>query len=1735
VTSTARSPREPRIRDLVEVAGVDTVVRLDGRPGRLEELVLTGDVRQSLAAVLEHAGGEAGAGFLLVGHFGSGKSHFLAAVGELLTEPRRVLALPAWDASLRAAALAARTSHAVMVSLVEYRAEANLEELAWRRCWEALDRQPPPLSTDRKAAWGALLQAVRAGGRQGLVLGLDELSEFLRAKRGPGLTEDLRFLQFLGEWARQQPVLVLGALQESLDEVANVSERELARVRDRYPVRLGLSMRHVEDLVRGRLVLLREGAEAEVERIYRALRAAFPGWQVSSERFRACYPVHPETLTLLDGLRFVLSQQRGVVDFICRQLRGDEAAGIEPWLDQPADRLLGPDRVYDHFQARLRERVETSRLAETVVPYYERTVPTLLEAEPDRELALRAVKLLTLLAASPLERRRSAEEVAELLLCRVSALDPKANAGYLAQAVLKPLAAHGAYVVELASPGGADTYEVALEADAALTAARLLEQARAQLQPEARRVIDSLMELGASTSVPLGLLREGGRSRRQVIWEHTLRQVLVTSARLPELGQRDLRELEGALGRTRAEVALVVCEVEPPGARLAARAHELALAAQRVAFWVPDPLTPQEREFAVELLSRQLLVRQVAAEGSPATAGLLQFLQRSAESDVARAREVVRRCYFQGQLVAAGLGQPPDLPALGGQPFDTILRELVAAVLRALHPRHHEVQPHAELVSDRHLRRLVSVALAGPRLTVGAAAREGVRGQVDGYLVPLGLVRRRGEAYHVAPDPARSLAVAELLRLVGSGPLPAPEVTRALGQGAVGLTEPECLLLLNAAVASGIVEATRGRRPVAAPFLTLDEVDRVGPGELLAPELRGLVLELGGVFGPGPHEPWDARVQQASWEYARAWLEARREETAQARDGIRLLAESPLHAGLELDALPEELDRLDALLAGVDLQAGPREGLEQLLQHVGVPDDLLAAARRVASAARFCRADLGAYAAAVGYLLDPALSIPETPAYEGLRADREEALARAGEVLALAAEDDARRALESCDHFRRAYAAAYTAEHARYQAAAGPEAIRAMTASPSYRALALLSEVAPSAVADDRARVDRSLASSAPVPCSRQVETELALRPVCGCGFALGTEPRRVDVEGLLAIANRGVAQHLAQLGQTEPRRRLEQAAQDLASLGQAEVAGDLTRLLELAARPDQAEAAAVAHLLHGPVRGVLRQVLLGGQVVVRRDLAGLRESLAGRRYPKRRLLELLREWVDGAEGLAEQAVVEVEDTAEGSGASPPAAGATVQALEARYPALAACLPSDRPAEAFWLAAWWAGRPRPPAWLPPRLLEDPAALRAAAAALAAAPGPVAELAELDRRVQKRTLLADQVETALDPGGRGAADLVGVLLDERLLRYPVRAAAGELVRRLAAEPGLAARVPPGSLAHLAAEHPLLAEGDLACLEAAVGAAGALASLERRLPTAAPAGLVGDLYPSCAASVPGLLSEAAAGWPVFGAPADALRRLEAAAHRLLVEADRALETAAAAGFPGCLPLWEVGRVVVEPLLREHGRVVVLLVDAMRADLWLRLRGPIQQALPTRAMAERWAVVPAPTRTAEAVASLALGRQVGAGEAPDDGAAPPFAHLGYETRLLVGADRDGQAEDLLELWRTGPPLSVAVATGVDERLHRSPIDLAALLSESATALERRVLATLRVVPDAVPLVVLADHGFRENRSWGRGAMDRYAHGGLSLAESVVPVAVLAPGGGSPQDQRAKAMPQPVPAGLR
>ena len=170
-------------------------------------------------------------------------------------------------------------------------------------------------------------------------------------------------------------------------------------------------------------------------------------------------------------------------------------------------------------------------------------------------------------------------------------------------------------------------------------------------------------------------------------------------------------------------------------------------------------------EAALELHTRRLVLDQATREGHTEAGGVAELLARSVAGDAARARELLRRSYFGGVL-AVGTGPAPiDLPSLAGLPFDRLLANLAEPLLSAIHPLHREVAPRAELVGDRLLRQLIVDVIPQRRVGVAAAERGQLRPLIAGYLVPLGLVRRRGDAWVLAPDPARSPAVSESLLL----------------------------------------------------------------------------------------------------------------------------------------------------------------------------------------------------------------------------------------------------------------------------------------------------------------------------------------------------------------------------------------------------------------------------------------------------------------------------------------------------------------------------------------------------------------------------------------------------------------------------------------------------------------------------------------------------------------------------------------------------------------------------------------------------------------------------------------------------------------------------------------------------------------------------------------------------------------------------------------------------------
>lgn len=304
------------IRDLVAVRSHPTVVRLEHLEGRDAPWIsasyhITREAQNHLRALRHALQQETGCGVFLIGHYGSGKSHFLAYLAQQLRGGEFLDAAP----------------EVATVSLLNFRSDMALEDIVGETL--GLDHR----AGDRRLAWAQL--AVRHD--RGLLLVVDELSEFLRSKsNAASFNEDVRFLQYMGEWAQGQRFWIVAAMQEQIEHTGDLEYALYRKIKDRYPLRLLLSAAHVRDLIGDSLLIKRPGYEAAVAELARRLREIYSA--IDSAALCAIYPLHPATLELLEEVRDRFSQARGIVEFTVTWLAGNPARNIAPFstaLGQP--------------------------------------------------------------------------------------------------------------------------------------------------------------------------------------------------------------------------------------------------------------------------------------------------------------------------------------------------------------------------------------------------------------------------------------------------------------------------------------------------------------------------------------------------------------------------------------------------------------------------------------------------------------------------------------------------------------------------------------------------------------------------------------------------------------------------------------------------------------------------------------------------------------------------------------------------------------------------------------------------------------------------------------------------------------------------------------------------------------------------------------------------------------------------------------------------------------------------------------------------------------------------------------------------------------------------------------------------------------------------------------------------------------------------------------------------------
>jgi hypothetical protein len=346
-------------RDLIQFDPIESITQLrwandqERAAGLVQSYVISDHMADVLANVvipqLQLDQPHDNKGVLIVGNYGTGKSHLMAVISSLAEYPDMAARVANEKVQQAAAAIAGRFK----VIRVEVASERSLRDSLLEEIETALTKWGTPYHfpaadqvTNNK---DILIEAAdcfrQKYPEQGILLVVDELLDYLRSREERKLILDLGFLRELGEVTALAPFRFIGGVQETLFDnprFAFVAE-QLRRVRDRFE-QLRIVREDIAYVVSQRLL---RKSDAQLARVTDHLRPFTPLYENMAERleeFAALFPIHPAYIETFE--RVTVVEKRQVLQTISQAMR----ALLDTAVPADAPGLIS----YDHYWDRLR-------------------------------------------------------------------------------------------------------------------------------------------------------------------------------------------------------------------------------------------------------------------------------------------------------------------------------------------------------------------------------------------------------------------------------------------------------------------------------------------------------------------------------------------------------------------------------------------------------------------------------------------------------------------------------------------------------------------------------------------------------------------------------------------------------------------------------------------------------------------------------------------------------------------------------------------------------------------------------------------------------------------------------------------------------------------------------------------------------------------------------------------------------------------------------------------------------------------------------------------------------------------------------------------------------------------------------------------------------------------------------------------------------------------------------------
>lgn len=347
-------------RDLIQFTPIETIIQLRDaeKESAAKSLVQTYVISDAMAnklvdrafPQLQFDRPQDNKGILIVGNYGTGKSHLMSVISAVAerSELREQLTNARVKDAANSFAGKFKVVRVEIGSVTRGLREILLDELqAALSSWGITFVFPPADQVNNNKT--LIIQAVAAFQEKypgmGILLVVDELLDYLRTREQRALILDLGFLRELGEVAASCPFRFMGGLQETLFENPRFSfvAEQLRRVKDRFE-QINIAREDITFVVSQRLLKKTDAQKAQIAEYLRKFAPLYKSMAERMEEFVDLFPIHPVYVETFENL--AIAEKRQVLKTFSTAIRS--VLDQEVPSDQPG--LISYDQYWKLIQ-----------------------------------------------------------------------------------------------------------------------------------------------------------------------------------------------------------------------------------------------------------------------------------------------------------------------------------------------------------------------------------------------------------------------------------------------------------------------------------------------------------------------------------------------------------------------------------------------------------------------------------------------------------------------------------------------------------------------------------------------------------------------------------------------------------------------------------------------------------------------------------------------------------------------------------------------------------------------------------------------------------------------------------------------------------------------------------------------------------------------------------------------------------------------------------------------------------------------------------------------------------------------------------------------------------------------------------------------------------------------------------------------------------------------------------------